>query len=221
MKLLVNAGRGLWLGLGVLAVLLGLCGCQSTPPPTFPPEPGAASASPGAPGDSVLGTNILSLSSDRLAPGNRINIIFSGIPNPPEPHIEQIRSDGFIKPPLLNQDVLAAGKTTGQLQEELHSLYVPSYFKSITVTVRNEERYFFVGGDVRTPGQIPYRSEMTVLKAIQAAGDFTDFARRSKVQVTRSDGTKLIVNCDRALRDPKLDLPIYPGDSVYVPRRIF
>jgi hypothetical protein len=50
------------------------------------------------------------------------------------------------------------------------------------------------------------------------AGDFNDFANRKKVTVTRVDGRQFTVNCVKAQRDPKLDLPIYPGDTINVPR---
>ena len=63
---------------------------------------------------------------------------------------------------------------------------------------------------------------MTVLKAIQSASDFTDFAKKKKVQLTRSNGRKKeTINCEKARQDPKLDLPIYPGDNIYVPRRFW
>ena len=66
----------------------------------------------------------------------------------------------------------------------------------------------------------PYLSEMTVLKAIQTAGDFTDFSRKTQIQVIRANGHKeKLVNYNKALGNPKLDLPIFPGDQVIVPKR--
>lgn len=158
---------------------------------------------------------------DWLYPGVRITITFSGVPPPSDKHEEQIREDGFINPPLLGKAIKAAGKTIGQLQDELQKAYVPDYFRTATVTVKREETFYFVGGEVKNPGQKPYLSEMTVLKAIQAAGDFTDFARRSRVQIIRANGQKETINCDKALKNPKLDKRIYPNDTIHVPRRIF
>jgi len=118
---------------------------------------------------------------------------------------------------------MAAGKTIGQLQEELQKLYVPDYFtRALTVTVATEERWFFVGGDVRNPNRYLYSGQMTVLKAVQTAGGFTEFAKRSRVQITRADGRKETpVNCDKAVKNPKLDLAIFPGDQIFVDRRKF
>jgi polysaccharide export outer membrane protein len=158
---------------------------------------------------------------DTLRAGDRINVSFSGLPVSIEKHEEQIREDGYINPPFLGRAVKAAGKSIGQLQEELQKSYVPDYFKSATITVRRQDSYFFVGGEVKASGQKPYLSEMTVLKAIQAAGDFTEFAKKSKVQVIRANGHKeKPVNCVKAINNPKLDLPIFPGDQVIVPKRL-
>jgi len=115
---------------------------------------------------------------------------------------------------------MAAGKTIGQLQDELQNLYVPAYFKAAPVTVKRQESYFFVGGRVRNAGQKAYLSEMTLLKAIQTAGDFDEYANRKKVQIIRLNGRKETINCDKALKNPtKLDVPIYPGDQIIVPQR--
>jgi polysaccharide biosynthesis/export protein VpsN len=194
---------------GLLLLAGGAAGCKS-PPRTFPnPEVGED----GEPIQQVV-------TPDMLRTGDRIVIVFSGNANAPQvPHEEQIREDGYITPPLLGANVMAAGKTIGQLQEELHTFYVPAFFQTLTVTVRSEERYFFVGGQVNKSGQVLYRSEMTVTKAIQVAGDFTDFANRRRVLLTRKDGTSMEVDCRRAIRDSRFDPPVYPGDIIHVPQR--
>jgi polysaccharide export outer membrane protein len=158
--------------------------------------------------------------ADVMVVGNRITIVFSGIPNPPEAHMEQISSDGHITPPFLDEPVRAAGLTAAELQQKLHKLYVPDIYRKITITVLNSERYFFVGGEVRTPGQKPYLSQMTVVKAIQAAGDFTEFANERAVQVLRTDGRSEIIDVKAALRDPSRDSPVYPGDIINVNRSL-
>jgi protein involved in polysaccharide export with SLBB domain len=52
------------------------------------------------------------------------------------------------------------------------------------------------------------------------AGGVTDFAKRTKVQLTRVNGQRITVNYDKALRKPELDPPVYPGDRIYVARRV-
>jgi polysaccharide export outer membrane protein len=155
-----------------------------------------------------------------LHPGNRLTITFSGTPLPPPKHEEKIREDGTITPPQLDKPVQAAGLTVGELQDALHKAYVPAYYKSLTVTVAAEERFFYVAGEVKTPGRLLYLSRMTVLRAVQAAGDFTDFASRKNVEVIRANGKVERVNCIKAGKDPRLDKPIYPDDTVRVRRRL-
>ena len=94
-------------------------------------------------------------------------------------------------------------KPAGDLEDAIHNLYVPNYYRYLTVIVRNEGRFFYVKGQVRNPNQYPYIKEMTVLKAIAVAGDFTDFAKKTKVLVTRADGRKVTVNCIKAMRDDR------------------
>ncbi len=205
-------------------ILVALTGCgtmqyadQASPTTTNAPAIGGTPVS--VPPATASQTN--PAGPDTLRAGDRINISFSGLPTPIEKHEEQIREDGYINPPLLRRAIKAAGKSIGQLQDELQKLYVPDYFISATITVRRQDSYFFVGGEVKSPGQKPYLSEMTVLKAIQTAGDFTDFAKKTRVQVIRANGHKeKPVNCPKAIKVPKLDLPIFPGDQVIVPKRL-
>lgn len=130
-----------------------------------------------------------------------------------------IAEDGTITLPLIGP-VQAAGKTPGELQEDIDKLYVPQYFIRLTVTVTAQNRVYYVGGEVAHPGAEVYIGETTVTRAIQAAGDLTQFASHN-VWLTRTDGTRIRVNVDNALRDPSQDPPVFPGDQIQVPRRYF
>ena len=187
--------------------LLFLAGCTS---------PGSSEVGLGRPSDDRPWED-----PDALRVGELLVVEFSGVNDPPPRHEERIMTDGRITLPSIGQ-VEAAGKTRGELQEAIHKLYVPDYYKHLTVIVRNEGRFFYVKGQVNNPNQFPYIKEMTVLKAIAVAGDFTDFAKKSRVLVTRgADGRKLVVNCDKAMNDSRLDVSIYPDDTIEVPRRYF
>ena len=226
--------RAAYLGLLALATI-SLTGCGTTPHTFAAAEPAGTASPSGATlpaGSTPVSAPPLGVPADVgsstnrqgpywVSPGNRITITFSGIPNPPPKHEEKVREDGCISPPFLGRPVMAAGKTIGKLQEELQNLYVPDYYtRALTVTLTREELWFFVGGEVRNPNRYIYSGELTVLKAIQTAGGFTEYARRGKVQVTRANGHKeKPVDCGKAIKNPRLDLPIFPGDQVYVDRR--
>jgi len=149
-------------------------------------------------------------------------IIFSDLPNgaPPQPFEVHVKEDGTITLSL-NQTFQAVGKRQGDLEKEIRDRYVPAYYKYLTVTIKPQDRFYFVDGEVKGPGRQVYIGPMTVTKAIGSCGDFTDFANRKKVKLTRVDGHTQTVNCKEAINDPRLDLPIYPGDKIHVPRKIF
>ena len=194
----------------LVATVLMAAGCETTP------RPGPVSP--------VAGTNEVPLtvnSTDSLEPGNQITITFSGLSTVPIPYSCRIREDGTISPPYLKEPIIAAGKTIGELERELEKEYVPAIYKTINVTIRTADRFFYVGGEVRQPSRQIFIGRITVTQAIQSAGDFTDFADQREVRVIRATGKVDIIDCKAALDDPTRDLPVYPGDNIVVGRRLF
>jgi polysaccharide biosynthesis/export protein VpsN len=158
---------------------------------------------------------------DIINPSDELVIAISDMPGPPiAPIEERVREDGTITL-LQNQTFEAKGKTFGELGKEIRERYVPKIFLTMTVTVKPKEttRWYYVGGEVKNPSRQLYNSRMTVLKAIQSAAWFTDFANKKKVQLTRANGSTYIINCVKALKEPRLDLEVFPGDTITVPRR--
>lgn len=203
--------RWLLMMVGV-AGLLGTAGCIPGGGPT-PPPAGKGGTNGTTMAEAPYGIDVIQV-------GERITVIFSDMPNPPAPIEQLVRDDGTINLPF-NQTIEAAGKKASQLQQEIRDRYLGRYFKRVSVTVRIQGRIIHVGGYVRAPGRYEYQGRMTVLDAIKVAQDFNEFARRSKVRVTRADGTEIIVDCKKALKDPSKDVPIYPGDDVYVPKKFW
>ena len=121
--------------------------------------------------------------------------------------------------PLIG-DVNAAGRTYAELNETVYELYVPRFYRPGTFRIP-DKRIYFVGGEVKSPGRQMYLGATTVTKAIQSAGDFTDSAAKRRVVLTRADGAKFVVDCEKATRNSSLDLLVYPGDKVDVPQRTF
>jgi polysaccharide export outer membrane protein len=195
-----------------LAVAACLAGCDTSQPQADQPY---HSATPKATPTNNLGP---------LRVGDRVRVELSGTPDPIQPIEQDIAADGSINLPFIGH-VPAEGKTPGQVQNDIQALYVPAWYKHINVTVTPPMRFFFVGGQVNNSGsgggRILYSGPITVTGAIQAAGDFTPFANKKKVQLTRVDGTMFIIDCVKALKRPELDLPVYPGDKIYVPRRFW
>ena len=110
------------------------------------------------------------------------------------------------------------------MEKEIHDAYVPKYFRALTVMVQRQQasQFYYVGGEVKLPNrQVYIDSSLTVLGAIRSCGDFTDFANKKKVELTRPDGSRFIINCIKAQTNPKLDMEVFPGDRIWVPRRRF
>lgn len=162
-------------------------------------------------------------SMDVLRMGDSISVIYSDIPSPPAPSTQQIREDGKITLHL-NYTVTAVGKTRGDLEREIRELYVnrEKVYRDITIAIQTATRFVSVGGEVRTPGALPHNGDLTILKVINAAGGFTDFAKKTSVVITRaSDKSQITVDCKRAQKDPSKDILVYPGDVIFVKKSIW
>jgi polysaccharide export outer membrane protein len=148
--------------------------------------------------------------------GEQLTIELRDLPTPDQKIEQTVQDDGTIGL-TFNMKVVAAGKTVNQLRDEIHDLYVPKYYRRISVNIKRENLTFFVGGEVKMPGRLLYNGDITVTKAIQAAQDFTVYANKKNIKVIRSNGKIEKVNYRKAIENPKLDLPLYPGDQVIVP----
>jgi protein involved in polysaccharide export with SLBB domain len=213
-KALERWGRSLVWGLGLAGLLL--TGCRSsTPEGQFNTNIPGLTNIPNAPPprDETI---------DRISPGDSLIITLSDLSAPTQPIMEQVKQDGTVKV-LLDKMFVAAGKSRGQLEKEIHEYYVPSYYSQMTVSIRVEPqtRFYFVDGEIKAPGRQVYIGSMTVLKAIASVGGFTDFANKRNVLLTHPDGRLEHINCKKAIDHPELDLPLYPGDRIYVKRRLF
>ncbi len=199
--------KSIWKILG-LALVCGLgLACESTNGPAIP-----HTTNPNPP-------NLTS--TDIMRVGEKIQVQLADLPGGTVTSEPTISEDGKITLHL-DQTFQAAGKTRTQLEAEIRARYVPNYYKKVTPTVRQEERFVYVGSFVKTPGSYPFRPGLTLLKAISVAGGFSEFGDKTKVTVTRyADGRVETVDCIKAQKDPRLDVPLYPNDRVDVPRRYF
>ncbi len=203
-------------GLGMAILGMGavvLAGCQTERPFAELPGVPAATNSPSKSGSSVPG-------SETFQRGDSVIITYSGpgVDVPPT-HTETIKDDGTITPPTVGS-VIATGKTPGQLQKELQQKYDVKY-RNLTVTVVPKDRYFYVDGEVNRKGPCLYLGESDIVKAIAAAGGFTEFAKKTKVRLIHPNGKTEVINYKKAIIDPTYKFPVYPGDKIFVPRKWF
>lgn len=194
------------------AVMLSVTGCSLLSSPGKNADP---MLQPGA--ENITGTDKVA----RLHVGDTVNITLGGLPDEIPPMTKPIKDDGTISLPDVGR-VQASGKTPGQLEDAIHDLYVPKYYTHLNVTVQtSNDRVYYVRGEVKQPGRMIYTGDITVSKAITSAGDFTDFADRSNVYLTRANGQRFELNLKRILAGEDPDPPVYPGDQIEVTRRLF
>jgi len=161
--------------------------------------------------------------ADRVARfhvGDTMTITFTGPPEQMQTQEPTIKEDGTITLPDIGR-VKAVGKTPGELEDAIHDLYVPRFLTHLNVTVKtSNDRVYYISGEVRQPGRLIYTGAITVSKAITSAGDFTDFADRSDVVLTRANGDRFELNLNHIISGKDPDPPVYPGDQIKVGRRI-
>lgn len=220
---------GLWLVLSL--TMLGSSGCSMlksgrgaavVPPPVVAAaavtNAGVVTRPVVAPriGDSA----VASRAPYRLRYGDPVIIFLRGI-LPKDDQIEDIVDErGYVTLPYVD-DVLAAGRTSSELEREIQRIYIErQIYRSVTVSVVSPSQSFFVQGEVRLPQRYPLVSGTTVLQAIAAAGGYTEYAEPRKVSLTRGRDVK-VINMRDVERNPQQDLSVESGDVIRVPRSIF
>lgn len=160
----------------------------------------------------------LSKPSSNLAPGDEINVTFSGAP---ELNTKQkIQPNGKVSLPTIG-DVSAAGRTITGLQEQLTSLYQPHLQDpTVVVSLAGAAAGVYVSGEVLRAGKIPLDRPMTALEAVMEAGGFTKFANPKQVIVVRNQEGKnrrYVLNMNETLYGTE-SLPFYVRayDVIYV-----
>ena len=188
---------------------------ESSPPAAPTPAPAVSTTKPAsAPLRSSTTT------AYKLRGGDPVVIFLRGI-FPKDDELQDIIDEaGYLNLPYIGA-ILAAGKTTSQLESEIQKTYLDKQiYKSVSVNVVLPSQSFFVRGEARTPGRFPLITGMTVLQSISAAGGYTDYANPKDVNIIR--GERVIrVNASDLERHPEKDVPIEPGDVIVIPRSFF
>ena len=135
-----------------------------------------------------------------------------------------VRPDGKITLPLVG-DVQAAGKTTQNLQQELHdklAAYVAVPEVAVIVQEVKSLKYNIVG-QVAKPGSYPLNESTTVLDAIAGAGGIGIYAKSNSIYVLRiqPDGSsmRLPFHYKQVLKGNNLsqNVKLQSRDTVVVP----
>lgn len=160
-------------------------------------------------------------------PPDEITVLCSRVPELHE-QVQQIRPDGKISFEAIGE-IYVAGKTTGEVARLLagkaESLYTLPGDKPIDVRITlNRSKFFFVLGQVRRGGPLPYTGRDTVLSALaQATPDATAWEERVQVIRPSREPNKTAsifevnFNDMRIRGDLTKDVLLMEGDILYVP----
>lgn len=134
-----------------------------------------------------------------------------------------VRPDGRISLPLIG-DVMAVGRTTGELKDEITDK-LKSYKENPTVAivVQQVNSYFvYVQGAVGAQGKYPLLTKTSLIQAITLAGGLAPDAVRSRIVVFRMGESgqapqRLMVNYDDIVLRGGENFELQPGDTIVVP----
>ena len=95
-------------------------------------------------------------------------------------------------------------------------------FRELTIFEPEEEKVFYVLGEVNRPDQYKLADNMTLFQAISMAGGVTEWADTENIAIVRVVNGKqenLRYNLENGIagRVPEANIYIYPGDTIYVP----
>jgi protein involved in polysaccharide export with SLBB domain len=234
----LSAGARLWPLLLLLAVGRLLAADGPSTDTTQPPASNSAapavkvSATTSNAGAAATGSIYVLDDKHQLAIGDQIS--FRIVEDEDDPKALTVTDSGELEVPYIGR-FSAVGKTCKQLAAQLRTELEKEYYKRATVIIavnvmaKSRGRVYLVG-PVHLPGpqEIPSDEVLTLSKAILRAGDFTDFADKKNVRVTRHSkvaGGKdetFTINVGKILDKggTESDLPLEPGDLIYVPEKL-
>ena len=128
-----------------------------------------------------------------------------------------VSRNGTFSYPFIGE-VQAVGLSVEKVEQEITRRLGEGYIvdPQVTVTVNEPKvKYFYVFGEVKTPGRYEWDRGVTVLKAIATAGGLTEKAAVRKTKVVREqEGGQVRVKV-------RITDPVLPGDTIVVPESFF
>jgi polysaccharide export outer membrane protein len=140
-----------------------------------------------------------------------------------------VRPDGKISTPLV-ENMVAVGKTPSMLARDIEKVlseYVRSPQVNVIVTqALSASSQVEIVGQVQHPQAMAYRAGLTVLDVLLAAGGLSEYAAGNRATLKRTVNGKaeqIKIKLDRLVNkgDTTQNLPLQPGDIIFVPQSRF
>ena len=191
-------------------------------PPAAAPEDRTISSNPGV-SDTPPSQKTRGVPDDyEIGAGDTLQI---SVWKEPEASVQNtvVRPDGKIGMPLLKEvEVIGMTPTAAEkLIASRLSKYIPGADVTVVVSGIHSKKIYIVGA-VKKEGPISYTYRMTVMQALSEAGGLTDYAKRKKIYVLRTENGKeykLPFDYDAVLKGERMELniPLLPNDTLVVP----
>jgi len=134
-----------------------------------------------------------------------------------------VRPDGKVSLPLI-KEIYISGMTPAEA-EKIVSQQLSAFLNKpeVAVVVREiHSKKIYVVGAAKKEGPLAYTYRMTVMQAISEAGGLTDYAKRKKIYVLRTQNgaqQKVPFNYDAAVKGERMEqnIELLPGDTLVIP----
>lgn len=207
LRLKRSGARFAWaLSLGLLG-LPGAPGCASTPPPVQLPLAPAGERT-------------------TLAPGDVFQLKIVGEKDLPEEY--QVASDGTVDLPYIHT-LEVTGLEPQEVARLIRDRLIEERILSDPAVVVSVKEYVSkrvtLLGEVQRPGSFPLSPGLTLIQAVSQAGGLTSIANKQQVHLTRAAKNgrtnTVVLDIDEITEGNAPDIPLQPGDRIYVKERIF
>ncbi|MDA7908088.1 polysaccharide biosynthesis/export family protein [Akkermansiaceae bacterium] len=171
----------------------------------------------------IVAFGLVSVSAQTIRTGQTLQISITGVPVAEKGRLDAVYSvsdSGYINMWMIGS-VKASGMTKDALARSIAAKYKAAeiYTNPVFQVFSGEDakaqdnQFFTVGGQVRSPGQKQWTNGMTLYSAIQGAGGETPYAAMNRVKLYRN-GQAYVYDMKR--QDHK-GVKIYSRDVIEVP----
>jgi len=134
-----------------------------------------------------------------------------------------VRPDGKITVPLI-KEVEVAGLTPTRVEQTITqrlAKFIEDANVTVVVATISSKKIYIIGA-VRKEGPLPYTYGMSVMQALSEAGGVTEYAKRKKIYILRTENAReyrLDFNYDDVVKGQSMEqnILLLPGDTVVIP----
>ena len=177
-------------------------------------------------GLSIFSSNVHSQTpSYPIGPGDILQVSTYAGGEKQEDFTAEVSHAGTMPSPLIGT-IEVGGLTPFEVAAKMTERLARDFFVNpqVLVSVKEYGRKIYVLGEVKKPGAFSIQEGLTTLNACILAGGFTEYARLSRVKVTRMEnGKQKLIEIDlfKVQEGKQEDLILQAGDRIYVPQQWF